>query len=365
MRKIIINTEQASYPVIFGESNLSQVPAVLKRYKLFNNIFIVVDENVSKYHLSNIKSVFSKHGGRICYRIFPSGEKFKSDIQIKKIYSELLNNKFSRDTTLIAIGGGVTGDIAGYAAATYMRGIQLVHIPTTLLAMIDSSIGGKTAINFNKRKNIIGVFYNPKLVFIDTMFLSSLPSREFDSALGELMKYGLLSNQKFYNFLTNNIIKIKSLNKNVIKKTITESIKIKAGVVCQDEFEKKGIRKILNFGHTFAHAIESELGFRIKHGEAVAAGIICALFLSTKIGLLSSSKIKELLLLAGTIHIPKIIQKMNNQRIYDAMQSDKKNVNSKILLVVITDIGKIVVDYPASKNDILYSLDKMKDFCSV
>jgi 3-dehydroquinate synthase len=365
LSKIIINTEKASYPVIIGESNLSQVPAELKKYKLFNNLFIMIDENVSKYHLSSIKSVFSKHGGKIYFKIFPSGEKFKSDTQIKKIYSALLNYKFSRDTTLIAIGGGVTGDIAGYAAATYMRGIQLVHIPTTLLAMIDSSIGGKTAINFNKRKNIIGVFYNPKLVFIDTMFLSSLPSREFDSALGELMKYGLLSNQKFYNFITNNIIKIKSLNKNVIKKTITESIKIKAGVVSQDEFEKKGIRKILNFGHSFAHAIESELGFRIKHGEAVAAGIICALFLSTKIGLLSSSRIKELLLLSGTIHIPKIIKKMNNQKIYNAMQSDKKNVNSKILLVVISDIGKIVVDYPASKSDILYSLDKMKDFCSV
>lgn len=365
MRKIIINTEQASYPVIIGESNLSQVPAVLKKHKLFNNLFIVIDENVSKYHLSYIKSVFSKHDGRIIYEIFPSGEKYKSDTQIKKIYSALLNNKFSRDTTLIAIGGGVTGDIAGYAAATYMRGIQLVHIPTTLLAMIDSSIGGKTAINFNKRKNIIGVFYNPQLVFIDTMFLASLPGKEIDSALGELIKYGLLSNKEFYNFLIKNIVKIKSLNKKVISKTIAESIKIKAGVVSQDEFEKKGIRKILNLGHTFAHAIESELGFRIKHGEAVAAGIICALFLSTKVGLLSSSRINELLLLAGTIHFPRIIQKMNNQRIYKAMQSDKKNVNGKILFVIISDIGKIVVDVPASKNDILYSLNKMKDFCFV
>jgi 3-dehydroquinate synthetase len=226
--------------------------------------------------------------------------------------------------------------------------------------MIDSSIGGKTGINFNKKKNLIGAFYQPRLVFIDIMFLSTLPAREFNSALGELIKYGFISNEDFYNFLSNNLEKVKSRNDIVIERVIKESVSIKAGVIQQDEFEQRGIRKILNLGHTFAHAIESELDFRVKHGEAVTAGIICSLFLSNKLGLLETSKQKNLLRLPASVRVPSIIKKINNQNVFDAMCSDKKNKDNKIMFVLISGIGNMLVDVPANKRDIFYALDKMK-----
>jgi len=226
--------------------------------------------------------------------------------------------------------------------------------------VIDSSIGGKTGINFNKKKNLIGAFYQPRLVFIDIMFLSTLPAREFNSALGELIKYGFISNEDFYNFLSNNLEKVKSRNDIVIERVIKESVSIKAGVIQQDEFEQRGIRKILNLGHTFAHAIESELGFRVKHGEAVTAGIICSLFLSNKLGLLETSKQKNLLRLSASVRVPSIIKKINNRNVFDAMRSDKKNKDDKKMFVLISGIGNLLVDVPANKREIFYALNKMK-----
>jgi len=337
----------------------------LEKQNLINSLFIIIDENVARHHLQDIQSAFSKHKGKISYTLLPSGERVKSFTNLKKFHDRLLDYNFGRDTTLIAIGGGVTGDLAGYAAATYMRGLPLVHIPTTLLAMIDSAIGGKTGINFKGRKNIIGAFYQPRLVLIDTMFLSSLPQREFNSALGELLKYGLISNKEFHNYLTENIEKIKSSDKRTIQKAIIESIQIKAGVVEQDEFEQLGLRKILNFGHTFAHAIESTIGFRIKHGEAVTAGIVCALFLSNKLGLLTSKKLEKLLSLPKKITIPRIIKNVEEGKMIEAMHNDKKNKGDKIMFVLISDIGNIVIDVPAKKKDIVFAVNRMKDFILV
>jgi len=364
LKKIIVITSTKPYPALICNSGFNKLPEKLNEQKLYRNLLIIIDENVAHYYQRKIKSVFSYHSGKIVYYILPSGEKSKSEKELKKIYDFLLINKFGRDTVLIAIGGGVTGDITGYAASTFMRGIQLVHVPTTFLAMIDSSVGGKTGINFNKKKNLIGTFYQPKMVFIDIMFLSTLPSREFNSALGELIKYGFISTKDFFHFVLSNIEKIKSMSDNVIEGIIKESVSIKAGVIQKDEFEQKGIRNILNLGHTFAHAIESELGFRVKHGEAVITGIICSLFLSNKIGLLDSSEQKYLLKLPSKIRPPAIIKKINNQSVFDAMRSDKKNKDDKIMFVLISGIGNVLVDVPANKREIFYALNKMKQLLS-
>lgn len=364
MKKLIVKTSTKPYPVFICNSELNKLPEKLNEQRLYKNLLIIIDENVAHYYQTKIKSVFSHHSGKIIYYILPSGEKTKSEKELKKIYNFLLKNNFGRDSVLLAIGGGVTGDIAGYAASTFMRGIQLVHVPTTFLAMIDSSVGGKTGINFNKKKNLIGTFYQPKMVFIDIIFLSTLPSREFKSALGELIKYGFVSNEDFFHFLLNNLEKVKSMDDNVIEGIIKESVSIKAGVIQQDEFEQKGIRKILNFGHTFAHAIESELGFRVKHGEAVIAGIICSLFLSSKIGLLEASKQKNLLQLPSRIRLPATIKRINNQNVFDAMHNDKKNKDEKIMFVLISGIGNLLVDVPANKREIFYALNKMKQVFS-
>jgi 3-dehydroquinate synthetase len=192
------------------------------------------------------------------------------------------------------------------------------------------------------------------------MFLSTLPRREFNSALGELIKYSFISNKDFFKFLSSNLEKVESMNDRVIERVIKESVLIKAGVIQQDEFEKRGIRKILNLGHTFAHAIESELGFKVKHGEAVTAGIICSLFFSTKISLLEKSKHKNLLQLLLRVQLPAIIKKINNENVYEAMRSDKKNKDDKIMFVLIAGIGNLLVDVHANKREIFYALNKMK-----
>jgi len=362
MKKIRIKTHQGFSAVTIGNSYIDQLFTLLEKNNLHHSLFLVIDENVAHYHLGVIQSAFSQYKGKISYTLLSSGERVKSYTELIKIHERLTNYNFGRESTLIAIGGGVTGDTAGYAAAAYLRGIQLVHIPTTLLAMIDSAIGGKTGINFKGRKNVIGAFHQPRLVFVDTMFLSSLPQTEFNSALGELTKYGLISNQEFHHYLTENIEKINSSENRSIEKAIIESIKIKAGVVEQDEFEQRGLRKILNLGHTFAHAFESNLGFRIKHGEAVTAGIVCALFLSHKLGLLTSTKLEKLLSLPKKINVPRKIKSVEDGKIIKAMYSDKKNREDKIMFVLISDIGKIVVDVPVEKQNIIFAINKMKEF---
>jgi 3-dehydroquinate synthase len=362
LKKVTVKSQKGSYPVVIGNSYLDKLHSLLVKDNLLNSLFLIIDENVARHHLPVIQSAFSNHKEKISYTLLPSGERMKSYTQLKKIHEKLLNYNFGRDTTLVAIGGGVTGDLSGYAAATYMRGLQLVHIPTTLLAMIDSAIGGKTGVNFKGKKNIIGSFYQPRLVFADTMFLSSLPKREFNSALGELIKYSLISNKEFYSFLVNNFEKIKSSDSRTIQKAIIESVKIKAGVVEQDEFEQSGVRKILNLGHTFAHAIESNLGFKIKHGEAVTAGIVCALFLSNILGLLSSVQLEKLLSLPTKNSLPRSIQNVEEGKMIEAMYNDKKNRGNKIMFVLLSDIGKVVVDVPAEKKDIVFAIKRMKDF---
>ena len=241
MKKIIVNTTNSKYPILIGKAHFFSLPQILDKHNLLKNIYVVIDKNVARFHIREIETVLSNTDTKVHFKVLPSGERTKSSIVLKKIYQELLNKKYGRDTTLIAIGGGVIGDIVGYVAATYMRGINLVHVPTTFLAMIDSSIGGKTGINFSGRKNIIGAFYQPDLVFTDTEFLSTLPKREFSASLGELLKYGLISTKAFYNLIYSNIEKIKLLDSEIINKIITECLTIKASVILRDEYEIKKI----------------------------------------------------------------------------------------------------------------------------
>jgi len=359
MIEIKIKSSRQTYPVLIDNSFISELPGILKKINIHNNLFIVIDENVFRYHQKIIKETFSNFGDKIYYFILPAGEASKSDKNLRMIYNSLLKNNFGRDSTLIAIGGGVTGDIAGYAAATYMRGINLVHVPTSLLAMIDSSIGNKTGINFKKRKNIIGSFCQPQLVFMDTDFLNTLPQRELISAAGEIIKYGIIAGNNFFSFLYNNFEKIISLDNKILTKVITESVSIKAGVVSRDEFEVKGIRKILNLGHTFAHAFESSTDFDIKHGEAVIKGIICSLYLSNNEGLLSKKEFNKMIRIACSQDIPRF-SKMDNVKIANAMMNDKKNINDKLMFVLSAGTGKIIVDYPIEKDVISKVLDKVR-----
>jgi 3-dehydroquinate synthase len=359
VKKIDVRLNDNSYRVLIGSGIFSKLKDLLTEYNLNKNILFIIDEEVKKLHNNKIIEEFYSYKGKINSFIVKQGEKSKSYLELNKIYSFLLKNNYGRDSLIIAIGGGVTGDLAGYAAATYMRGIQLIQVPTTLLSMVDSSIGGKTGINFENKKNMIGAFYQPKLVLIDTDFIQTLPAREITSGLGEVIKYTYMADKKFFKYVLDNLEKAYQNNSTVLTNFIYTSAAIKAAVVSQDEKES-GLRKVLNLGHTFAHSFETNLKFRIKHGEAVIAGLISALYLSYKKGLISENDLKYYLSLPVRVKLPKQLKEPGMDDLLNVMLHDKKNREGKIKFVLVSGLGRIILDAEADKKDIAYAINEMK-----
>lgn len=363
MKKITVNFNDNSYPVFIGNNILSKLKNEIDNNFLSSKILIVCDRNVYEIYEEILIKTFRKYGKKLNYYILPPGEKSKSYSELNKIYNCLIDIHFGRDGLIISIGGGVTGDLASFAASTFMRGANLIHIPTTLLSMVDSSIGGKTGLNFNKKKNIIGTFYQPNSVFIDTNFLHSLPRREYVSGLGEIMKYAFISNRKFYSFLNENYRSILKADIGLLERTILNSISIKTAVITKDEKDTH-LRRILNFGHTFAHAYEGLSNYKIRHGEAVTIGIISALILSAKLKILSRERFNEFIQLPLKSKLKNKIRDLNLEEVVLFMKSDKKNKGGKINFVLLSKIGKILIDVQAGKSDIIYSIKKTQDLLS-
>lgn len=362
MKKIIVKIKDQDYTVSIGSGNLKDLPKFLINYGKYNKLLFIVDNKVLKIYQKEIAELFNNKRKNIFYYQFKASEENKSFTILENIHKFLLKNNFDRNSIIIAIGGGITGDLAGFAASTYMRGIKLIHVPTTLLACVDSSIGGKTGINLLNVKNTVGIFYQPKLVLIDINFLNTLPKKEILSGLGEVVKYSYLTSKKFYNYVNKNINNIINLKRGVVEEVIYQCILFKSSVVEQDEKEFQ-LRKILNLGHTFAHAIETSSGFSIKHGEAVIFGIVCAIFLSEKLGLIKTSDLVDLLQIPSKLYINKNILSLENWNIYKALKFDKKNKNEKNEFVLISGIGNILVDVEAAQADIFFSINKAKEFC--
>ena len=284
MKQIILNivTKTEKYPIIIGSNLTSSISKIFKSNSIdFDKCLIVVDKNVPKKFVSNIKRSFKNKS--IFVLFFNASEKNKNINSVNKILEILLNKNFSRKDVLISLGGGITGDVSGFAASLFKRGLKFVNVPTSLLAQVDSSIGGKTGVNSKYGKNLIGSFYQPSLVLSDIQFLKSLSKREIICGYGEIFKHALINSRSFFNFLDKNVKKILNLSSPFIEKAIYQSCKIKMIVVEKDEKET-GLRKILNFGHTFAHAYEASLGYskKLNHGEAVILGIKTALHFSYK-----------------------------------------------------------------------------------
>lgn len=359
MKKIDVKLTDSSYPIFIGSGIFAKLRGLLEKYELNKNIMFIVDEKVMEFHNKKILNEFYSYKGKMSCYVVKQGEKSKSYTELNKIYSFLLEKNYGRDSLIIAIGGGVTGDLAGFAAATYMRGIQLVHVPTTLLAMVDSSIGGKTGINFEAKKNMVGAFYQPKLVLIDTDFIETLPEREITSGMGEVIKCTYMADRKFFKYVQENIEKAYKNDGKVLSRFIYEAAAIKAAVVSQDEKEA-GLRKILNLGHTFAHSFETNLKFKIKHGEAVIAGLISALYLSQKTGLLSEQDLDYYLSLPLKVKLPAQIKKPPMEDLFKVMLHDKKNREGKIKFVLVAGLGKIVLDAEADKKAVSYAINRMK-----
>ena len=356
MRTIDIPLPENPYKVFVGDRLFSNLFDYITKFNLHKNIFAVIDKNVNRLHKNKLTELFGKFDGKFnAIEIDPS-ESGKSFSTLENIFTGLLKHNYTRDTLIIAIGGGIVGDITGFAASIFSRGVQYVQVPTTLLAAVDSSVGGKTGINFNSTKNIIGTFYQPKFVLIDPEFFETLPKEEKICGLGEIIKYAYLTDENFYSFVKNNLAKIETLDKSIIERVILSSIKFKSNVVVEDEKEG-GLRKILNLGHTFAHAIEVEQNHKLKHGEAVIIGIACSLFLSNALAIMNDEKLAEMLslviLLQGRINI----SSHDKNAIYKNMFRDKKTANSKVKFVLLKETGNILIDVEAAKEQIMYSIE--------
>lgn len=350
IREIIVKTAAESYQVQIGSGIFKDFLKTEPVLHTTERAFLIIDENVYKHHGEHIESSLNQLQISYSKYLLPQGEPSKSVAEWEKIIDFLLEHGVKRTSPLLAIGGGVTGDVAGFAAASILRGIPLYHIPTTLLAMVDSSIGGKTGINHEKGKNLVGSFYQPSAVIADTDFLSTLPGDEWINGLSEILKYAAIRDDEIFgdtDVFLNRDAEIR--NHPVIEPLIEKCVQVKADIVEEDELEK-GIRAYLNFGHTFAHALEKEAGYqKISHGEAVYAGMLAALYVSNKIG----SDLNEIRLerfaplynLDPVIHSFPIVQLIRN------MSMDKKKTGKNHRLILLKDWQKPFIH--ETDNDVL------------
>ena len=341
MKTLTVDLPNNSYPIYIGENSLSDASLVAPFVK-GRQVMIVTNETIAPLYLDKAKALFN--GFTVDTVILPDGEVYKTLEYLNLIYDELLSKQHNRTTTLVALGGGVVGDMTGFAAASYQRGVDFIQIPTTLLSQVDSSVGGKTGVNHKLGKNMIGAFHQPNCVLIDINTLSTLPDNELSSGLSEVIKYGLICDLPFFEWLEANMQSLLERNNDALIKAIEISCANKAKVVAQDEKEG-GIRAILNLGHTFGHAIETNQGYGVwLHGEAVAAGMVMAADMSWRLGNITQAEVHDLQRLLKRAQLPCIPpQEMTNQDFIDLMQVDKKVLDGKLRLVLLTAIGEAVV----------------------
>jgi len=350
-RNVKVTTNAGSYPAQIGSGIFSDFLEKRWSSSKAERLFLVIDKNVWNLHRERIENTLQHIDISYSKYLLPEGEKSKSFAEWEKIIDFLLEHQIKRNSPLIAIGGGVTGDVAGFAAATVLRGIPLFHIPTTLLAMVDSSIGGKTGINHSIGKNLVGSFYQPSAVIADTDFLSTLPDKEWINGLSEILKYAAIRNDEIFsdtNFFLNRNADYR--NHPGIELLIEKCIRVKAGIVAEDELEK-GIRAYLNFGHTFAHALEKEAGYqKVSHGEAVFTGMLAALHASNRTG----SDLNEIRLerFATLYSLNQVIYSFPIKQLIKNMSTDKKKTGANHRLVLLKDWQKPFI-HETDDNDLL------------
>ncbi|MGS0675640.1 3-dehydroquinate synthase [Shewanella sp. 0m-4] len=338
-KQVLVELGERSYPIEIGQ-NLFSSCEPLARYLQHKNILIVTNETIAPLYLEKVEAMLS---GFACVTpvILPDGEQYKTLEQMNSIFTALLEQNLGRDTVLVALGGGVIGDMTGFAAASYQRGVDFIQIPTTLLSQVDSSVGGKTAVNHPLGKNMIGAFYQPKCVLIDTNCLSTLPKREFAAGMAEVIKYGVIWDAEFFQWLENNVEALKSLDTQALEYAISRCCEIKAEVVEKDETEQ-AVRALLNLGHTFGHAIEAEMGYGVwLHGEAVSAGTVLAAITSNKLGLVDESIVCRITALLAAFDLPITApETMGFEQFIKHMRRDKKVLKGQLRLILPEGIGQ-------------------------
>mgnify|MGYP001207395119 CR=1 FL=1 len=353
-----IDLGKNSYDIKIG-NNLFEENTFTKFLK-HKEVMLIYDQNLDTKEINNINHFLDKSGVAVKVDLgIKATEKNKSYKSLSQIQDLLIENRFSRECLLIGFGGGIICDLTGFAAATYQRGVDFILIPTSLLAQIDASVGGKTGINHPQGKNMIGSFHQPKLVLIETNYLSTLPEREVRCGLVEMIKHGLIVDKYYFNWLEKNIDSILELEEPIITEAIKRSVEIKSNIVSMDEKES-GIRALLNFGHTYGHALELIGNYEdYKHGEAVALGIKAALKLSEMMGHLTEEDLKRINTLFVKAGInTKTIKKINSEELYSAMQLDKKKQGKNLNFIVLEEIGKAIKVDNLSKEKVLESIER-------
>ncbi|PJG84736.1 3-dehydroquinate synthase [Conservatibacter flavescens] len=343
------------YPIYIGENTLTNPE--LYPLNAGQKVMIVSNPTIAQYYLETLTHTLEKIGCVVEHVLLPDGEQHKNLDSLNLIFTALLKGNHGRDTTLIALGGGVIGDVAGYAAASYQRGIPFIQIPTTLLAQVDSSVGGKTAVNHELGKNMIGAFYQPIAVIIDTQTLHTLPKREVNAGLAEVIKYGAILDLPFFNWLEEHIDKLVTLQTDALQYCIARCCQIKADIVARDETEK-GDRALLNLGHTFGHAIEAHLGYgNWLHGEAVSVGMMMAAVFSEKLGHLAPQDVARIEKLLARANLPTVSPDgMQPEEYLPYMMRDKKVIAGKLRLVLLKQLGQAYVAKDADRDLVLNAI---------
>ena len=333
-----VNLGERSYPITIGTGLLAD-PALLDQHIAGHKVAIVTNTTVAPLYLESVAAPLRAAGRDVLSVVLPDGEEYKNWASLMQVFDALLANKCDRKTTLVALGGGVIGDLTGFAAASYMRGVPFVQIPTTLLSQVDSSVGGKTGLNHPLGKNMIGAFYQPRAVLADTATLATLPERELSAGLAEVIKHGAIIDAVFFDWIEHNIALLMARDQQALAYAISRSCEIKADVVRQDEREG-GLRAILNFGHTFGHAIEAGLGYgQWLHGEAVGCGMVMAADLSQRAGLVDAATVARVRALVAAAGLPTVAPDLGTERWLELMEVDKKNEGGAIKFILLKPLG--------------------------
>lgn len=340
---VYVNLAERSYPIYLSSSNLkANCIHVLPSIASLSHVVLIADQSTLTPHLGHIMEAANELGLRITQCMVPSGEGSKSIERLSELWSQMLESKSDRSSVVIAVGGGVIGDLAGFAAASFARGLRFIQIPTTLLAMVDSSVGGKTGVNLPKAKNMIGAFWQPSAVIIDTSTLDTLPEREFRSGIAEVVKYGVILDPDFFDYLEKHTAAILGRDSRCLEHIIVRSCQLKADVVQRDERETNGLRAILNYGHTFAHAIEAATEYgRLLHGEAVSIGMTMAAQLAVRLGMFSDHEANRQRALLEHFRLPTTFTEIAAEQLWKLMQHDKKVEQGVLGFILPTRIGHV------------------------
>ena len=343
MQRVEVELGERSYSIVIGSGIVDEIRAFVRQAEYSPHGMIVTDTNIAPLCAGQIAALLADAGVQAEIATIPAGESSKSLMQANELFTLAIELGLDRRSPIFALGGGVVGDLAGFVAATYMRGVPFIQIPTSLLAQVDSSVGGKVAVNHPLGKNLIGAFYQPDAVFMELDFLKTLPAREIATGLGEIIKYGIIYDADFFAWLEVNRVDVLALEPAATAYMIARSCEIKADVVRQDEHEG-GLRRILNFGHTIAHAIEKETGYaRYRHGEAVAIGMAGAADISVQMGLLPDADRVRMNELSRAMGLPLSAEGVTADAMYEDLFHDKKTVGGRIHWVLADSIGKVSV----------------------